>query len=242
MRVPKLDIFKDLHLDRCSQVKDFARSHFRSARRRSELFCRFGRNQERVPSDADSCMFCRSFLSCPLFSQSEVGYTGKTVDQTRLAPDSLLCPVPTILPIGFYWAMFFCQDVTDHGTLAGGAGSPLFVCDHSTPPLLGSKHGMGSLGFRWSYADIFGVLARGTSHCSCTEGPTRCSRHITCQRKCRCSQLRSVSIQRVLQWNGPTQSHGRSLRAVAFAVGRRSSSMVTSLYRRSAMVVLSLNS
>ena len=39
-----------------------------------------------------------------------------------------------------------------------------FICrDHSAPPLLGSKHGMGSLGFRWSYADNFGVLARGAN-------------------------------------------------------------------------------
>ena len=35
------------------------------------------------------------------------------------------------------------------------------------------------------------------------------------------------------------QSHGRSLRAVALAVGRWSSSMVTSLFWRSAIVVLS---
>ena len=63
--------------------------------------------------------------------------------------------------------MFFCQDVTDHCTLAGSADSLLLVCrDHSTPPLLGSKHGMGSLGFRWSYADSFGVLPRGAN---CTD-------------------------------------------------------------------------
>ena len=60
----------------------------------------------------------------------------------------------------FSWAVFFCQDVTDHCTLAGSADSHLYICrDHSTPPLLGSKHGMGSCGFRWSSC---GVLARGT--------------------------------------------------------------------------------
>ena len=54
-----------------------------------------------------------------------------------------------------------CQDVTDHCTLSGSADSLLLVCrDHSTSPLLGSKHGMGSLCFRWSYADNFWVLAR----------------------------------------------------------------------------------
>ena len=42
--------------------------------------------------------------------------------------------------------------------------SPLFVCrDHSTPPLLGGEHCTGSLGFRWSNADIFGSLARGAN-------------------------------------------------------------------------------
>ena len=89
---------------------------------------------------------------------SEVGYTGKTIDRRRLAPDSLMYPLPTTLLIVFSCAMFFCQDVTDHCTLAGNADSPLFVCrDHSTPPLLGSKHGMGSLGFHWWYADNVGV-------------------------------------------------------------------------------------
>ena len=39
---------------------------------------------------------------------------------------------------------------------------PFFICrDHSTPPLLGREHGIGSLCFRWSYVDNFGVLARG---------------------------------------------------------------------------------
>ena len=56
--------------------------------------------------------------------------------------------------MGVSWAMLFCQDVTDHCTPTGSADSPLFVCrDHSTPPLLGRKHGRGPLGIRWSYAD-----------------------------------------------------------------------------------------
>ena len=46
----------------------------------------------------------------------------------------------------------------------GKCGFLLFVCrDHSAPPLLGGKHGMGSLGFRSSYADNFGVLVRGAN-------------------------------------------------------------------------------
>ena len=60
--------------------------------------------------------------------------------------------------------MFFCQDVTDHCTLAESSDSHIFVCrDHSAPPLLGGKRGMGSLGFRWSYADNLVVLDRGAN-------------------------------------------------------------------------------
>ena len=44
------------------------------------------------------------------------------------------------------------------------ADSPLVACrGHSAPPLLGSRRGMGYLGFCWSYADNFGVLARGAN-------------------------------------------------------------------------------
>ena len=73
-------------------------------------------------------------------------------------------PVPTTLLLGFSWATLHCQDVTNHCTLAGNTDYPLFVChDHSTLPLPGSQPGMGSLGFRWSYAENFGVQARGAA-------------------------------------------------------------------------------
>ena len=74
-----------------------------------------------------------------------------------------ICSLLLGLPYGFSWVMFLCQDVTDHCTLAGSADSPLFCCDQSTPPLLGGEHGMGSLGFRWSYADNFWVRTRGSN-------------------------------------------------------------------------------
>ena len=54
----------------------------------------------------------------------------KMIDQKRLAPESLIYPVRTTLPMGFSWAMFFCQDVTHHRTLAGCADSPHFVSHH----------------------------------------------------------------------------------------------------------------
>ena len=86
-----------------------------------------------------------------------------------------------------------------HGTLAGSGDSPLLVCrDHSTPPLLGSKHGLGSEGFRWWFADNIGVLARGAN---CTNvhlarlmaGVQKAGLDVhdicPCQRKCRCYRL-----------------------------------------------------
>ena len=110
------------------------------------------------------CVFrdgCKRFLHCPLSLHLELVARST---KKRLASHSLIYPVPTTLPMCFSWAMFFCQDVTDHCTLAGSADSPLFICrDHSTPPLLGSKHGMGSLGLRWSYADFFWVLVHGVN-------------------------------------------------------------------------------
>ena len=97
----------------------------------------------------------QAFCALPAVLAAEVGYNGRTVNLKRLVSHSLIYPVPTTLPVGFSWAMFFCQD-TDHTTVSGSAESP-----HSTAPLLGSKHVMGSRGFRWSYADNCGVLARG---------------------------------------------------------------------------------
>ena len=112
--------------------------------------------QLRIPGWLQAFFFCT-----PGVLASEVGYTGKTIERKRLVPDSLIYLVPTTLPMGFSGTMFFGQDVTDHCTLSGSADSHLFVCrDHSKPLLLGSKHGMGSRGFRWSYADNFWVLAR----------------------------------------------------------------------------------
>ena len=155
----------------------------------------------------------------------------------------------------FSWAMFFCQVVTDHCTLTSSADSPLFVCrDHSTPPLFGSKHCMGSAGFRWSYADNVGVLARDEKivltfilHVSWQafrkpismftifplpeEGPILSVM--------KCLQPTRIAVERASGYHVFNQSRGRSVRAVTFAVARWSSSTVTSLSWRSAIVVLS---
>ena len=113
-------------------------------------------HQMRIPCGLQA-FFCIFRCSCIR------SWLYRKIEQKRLS-DSLIYLVPTTHPMGFSWRMFFCEDVTDHCTLAGSADSPLFVCrDHSTPPLLGSEHGMGSLGFRWSCADNVGVLARGAN-------------------------------------------------------------------------------
>ena len=101
------------------------------------------------------------FFALPAVLASEVGYTWETIDQNRLVPDSLIYFVLTTPPTGLSWVLFCCQDVPDHCTLTGSVDCPLFVYrDHSTHPLLGSAHGLGSVGFHWSYADN-GGLARG---------------------------------------------------------------------------------
>ena len=167
----------------------------------------------------------------------------KSIDQKRLAPDSLSCPVPTTLPTVFAWAKCFCQDVTDHCTLAGCADSR----DQSTLPLLGGKHGVGSIGFRWSYADNFGFLARGAN---CTDvhlarlnagvqkaGPDV---HDTSRASGNADvlgyEVSPVNAERAHGHHVFAHPHVLSLRAVVSAVGISSSSMVTILSRRSAIV------
>ena len=118
----------------CSQARDFATSNFRER------------------------------LVAPTVFASEVGYSGESIERKRLVPNSLIYLVPATLPMGFSWAMFFCQDVTDHCTLTTCAHYHLFVCrDHSTPPLRSSQCGLGSDGFRWSQAGNLGSLARGAN-------------------------------------------------------------------------------
>ena len=104
----------------------------------------------------------QSFFAPPAVLASEVGYTGKTINQTRFVPDSWIYLFPATLPMDFRRRCSLVEMFANHCTLAGSADTPLFICrDHSTPPLLSSLYGMGSLVFRRSSADNFGVLARG---------------------------------------------------------------------------------
>ena len=148
--------------------------------------------------------------------------------------------------------MFFCQDVTDHCT-TGSDDSPLFDCrDHFAPPLLAGKNGMGSAGFCWSYADNFGhrlaaqtaltfslhvllqVYRRQASMFTTYSLPPEVQMFsaVRCLRPPRVAVKTSKRISRI-------RSVARSLRAVALAVGQGSSSTVTSLSWRSAILELS---
>ena len=68
----------------------------------------------------------QAFFAMPAVLASEVGYTGRTVDQKRLAPDSPIYLVPATHPMRFSWVMFFCEDVADHCTITGSADSFCF--------------------------------------------------------------------------------------------------------------------
>ena len=157
--------------DFCLQEKVFSMLFQESLEDARNWFGGFRRCQERVSQDAHSQM-AASALALPAVLAFEVGYTGKVVDKQRLVPDSLIYPVLAAFPTCFSWAMFFCQNVTDHCMLAGSALSsfclpgPLRRAPLLGGGLLGDGHGLGSLCVRWSCADKFGVLAlsRVSSH------------------------------------------------------------------------------
>ena len=112
MRVKETDIFWILHLDRCSQEEDSVMSNFREWLRtlktglcaRPILRMCFIRC-----ASMDDCK--RFFLHCPLSSHPKL-VTREERSTKRLAPDSLIYLVPATLPMGFSWAMFFCQDAS----------------------------------------------------------------------------------------------------------------------------------
>ena len=108
-------------------------------------------------------IWLQEFCALPAVLTSEAGYTGKMVDQRRLAPDSLVYPVRTTLSIGFSWAIFSVKRsrITARTREVLTLLFSVVVTDHSTPLMLGCENGLGYAGFHWSCADNFGVLARG---------------------------------------------------------------------------------
>ena len=177
----------------------------------------------------------KRFVHCPLFFASEVGHTGKNsrpeTSCSRFIDISCSCNRSD----GFFLGDSFLSRCRGSLHARGSADSPLFVCrDHSTPPLLGSKHGLGSAGFRWSYADNFWVvLARGAN---CTNvhlvyrKPASMPYPLRAEvQMLKCLRPTHIAVERANGYHASALSRGRSLRTVAVAVGRWSSSMITSL-------------
>ena len=140
---------------------------------------------------------CRRSSRCSAVLASEVGYTGKTIDQKRLAPDSLVCSVPTTLPMVFLGRcssvkvsrttvpslevlilIFFLFVTTPHHRCS--------VVNMAWDRLVSVGRMQAMLGI-WLATQTNAHLARLIA--GVKEGPSRRSRHISCQRKCRCSRF-----------------------------------------------------
>ena len=106
---------------------------------------------------------CRLFFCTARCSRIRSCHAGKAIDFKRLAHDSLIYPVSDSTPI-FLWAMFFCQEVTEHCALAGSADSPLFI-GVTTPHHRGSVANMAwdRLSSVSRMPDNFWVLSRGAN-------------------------------------------------------------------------------
>ena len=90
-------------------------------------------------------------FALPAVLAPDVGYTGKTVDQKRPAPDSLIYAVTTTLPMGFFMGDVFLSRITARSreVLTFAATTLLHRC-------LVAKMAWDPAGFRWSFADNFG--------------------------------------------------------------------------------------
>ena len=178
-------------------------------------------------------------------SRSE-GWEHRKNDSPKTSCSRILdisCPYNT--SNGFSWAMFSVR-MPQTTVLSLERLILLFLFVVSTPhhhP--GSKHGTGSLGFRWSYAENFGFLGQ--------TAPTFVTRvSLQVYRKpitisttnplpaefpmfsvMKCLQPTHIA-ERANGYHVFAQSNGRSLCAVALAVGPWSSSMITSLFWRPA--------
>ena len=112
--------------------------------------------QSHAPSDELST--CTGHAAVVSHQRSSV--TGKS-DCVGLSPDSLI-----YLSLQHFQRVFLgrCSFVKMSRTTVRSLEVLIFfIRRDSAPPLLGSNHGMASLGFLWSYADNFGVLARGAN-------------------------------------------------------------------------------
>ena len=188
-----------------------------------------------------ACFFCTSRCSLA----SEVGHTVKTINQECLASDSMMYPVPTALPMVFLGR---CFTVKMSRTIACFRKVliilSLFVV--TTPHRRCSKANMA-----WDLTlTIFGFwLAAQTERTLFSHVLLQVYRkpvsmfttyplpaEVPMFSAMKCLQPTRIAVERASGYHVYTQSHGRPLRAVALAVGRWSSSMVTNLFWRSATV------
>ena len=138
-------------------------------------------------------------LWTPASLRQEAEYSGRVLSWRRLAPDSLIFPVPTILSMVFTWAMSFCQDVTDRAALAGGPDARLCVCRAVSEPRA-SDAGMLTTSVFWRPA--LSVLV------SFLGGPSREWRGVDVHDMPFCKWKREplgvwrVSVHQMLHWFG----------------------------------------
>ena len=108
----------------------------------------------------------------------EVDFVGFVEDAVEHVGDSLKFPFSTTLPMGFSFAVFFCQDVTDHCTLAGSACSPLFV--DRTPTLTSVQYSLFTSAERTPRAWLKGQHGSSHTHCSVTFVGLKRICHLVC--------------------------------------------------------------
>ena len=93
------------------------------------------------------------YFGLPPVRASDLNLTGKTIDGKLLASADLVYPVPRTLPMGFSWAMFFCQHVgLDLHRRAQLPRSLSWVADRAPPAIISDPED----GLLWNFADNFG--------------------------------------------------------------------------------------
>ena len=65
-------------------------------------------------------VWLRRYFGLPPRFANDVGLTGSMLDGRVLLADSLVFPVPTALPMGFSWSLFYCQTLGEHLALRAG--------------------------------------------------------------------------------------------------------------------------
>ena len=101
---------------------------------------------------------CKRLSHFPLFSHPRKNCQPET-SYSRLFG---ICPVPATLLIGFSWAKFFCQDVTDHCALAGSTEYTLHphcsVANMALDPSASAGRVLTNVAFGLAVQTVIGVF------------------------------------------------------------------------------------